>query len=51
VQWVLFGYSLAFGNDIGHFVGDLSKPLFDEDEEMGLDTTPPSYSQMWCRGT
>ena len=39
MQWVLFGYSLAFGNDIGHFVGDLSKPLFDEDEEMGLDTT------------
>lgn len=24
VQWVLIGYSLAFGNDIGGFVGDLS---------------------------
>ncbi len=23
VQWVLFGYSLAFGPDIGHFVGSL----------------------------
>ncbi len=24
VQWVLFGYSLAFGGDIGHFIGDFS---------------------------
>lgn len=24
VQWVLFGYSLAFGPDHGHFIGDLS---------------------------
>ncbi len=24
VQWVLFGYSLAFGPDIGHFIGNLS---------------------------
>ena len=24
VQWVLFGYSLAFGPDIGHFIGSLS---------------------------
>ena len=23
VQWVLFGYSLAFGPDIGHFIGSL----------------------------
>lgn len=23
VQWVLFGYSLAFGPDIGHFIGNL----------------------------
>ena len=30
VQWVLFGYSLAFDNDIGHFIGDLSKALFME---------------------
>ena len=21
VQWVLWGYSLAFGSDIGHFIG------------------------------
>ncbi len=24
VQWVLFGYSLAFGPDIGHFIGGLN---------------------------
>ncbi len=23
IQWVLFGYSLAFGPDVGHFVGNL----------------------------
>ena len=24
IQWVLFGYSLSFGPDVGHFIGDLS---------------------------
>jgi ammonium transporter, Amt family len=24
IQWVLFGYSLAFGPDVGHFIGNLS---------------------------
>ncbi|MDM7925763.1 MAG: ammonium transporter, partial [bacterium] len=24
VQWILFGYSLSFGPDIGHFIGSLS---------------------------
>jgi ammonium transporter, Amt family len=24
LQWVLFGYSLAFGPDVGHFIGNLS---------------------------
>ncbi|MDE3056617.1 MAG: ammonium transporter [Bacteroidota bacterium] len=24
IQWILFGYSLAFGPDIRHFIGDLS---------------------------
>lgn len=24
IQWILFGYSLAFGPDIGHFIGSLS---------------------------
>lgn len=24
IQWILFGYSLSFGPDIGHFIGNLS---------------------------
>ena len=24
IQWVLFGYSLSFGPDVGHFIGNLS---------------------------
>ncbi len=28
VQWVLFGYSLAFGPDVGHVIGNLSWVLF-----------------------
>jgi len=24
IQWILWGYSLAFGPDIGHFIGDFS---------------------------
>ncbi len=24
IQWVLYGYSLAFGPDVGHFIGNLS---------------------------
>ena len=43
VQWVLFGYSLAFGNDIGHFVGDLSKALFTGIDFKTLSGTIPEY--------
>ena len=43
VQWVLFGYSLAFGNDIGHFVGDLSKVLFMGIDFKTLSGTIPEY--------
>ncbi|MBT3921022.1 MAG: ammonium transporter [Nitrospina sp.] len=43
VQWVLFGYSLAFGNDIGHFVGDLSKVLFIGIDFKTLSGTIPEY--------
>ena len=43
VQWVLFGYSLAFGNDIGHFVGDLSKALFIGIDFKTLSGTIPEY--------
>ena len=41
VQWVLFGYSLAFDNDIGHFIGDLSKALFMEIDFKTLSGTIP----------
>jgi ammonium transporter, Amt family len=43
IQWVLFGYSLAFGNDIGHFVGDLSKVLFIGIDFKTLSGTIPEY--------
>ena len=43
VQWVLFGYSLAFGNDIGHFVGGLSKALFIGIDFKTLSGTIPEY--------
>jgi len=43
VQWVLFGYSLAFGNDIGHFVGDLSKVFFMGIDFKTLSGTIPEY--------
>ena len=26
VLWALYGYSLAFGPDVGHFIGDLVLP-------------------------
>jgi ammonium transporter, Amt family len=43
IQWVLFGYSLAFGNDIGHFIGDLSKVLFMGIDYKTLSGTIPEY--------
>jgi len=43
IQWVLFGYSLAFGNDIGHFIGDLSKVLFIGIDYQTLSGTIPEY--------
>jgi len=43
IQWVLFGYSLAFGNDIGHFVGDLSKVLYMGIDYKTLSGTIPEY--------
>ena len=43
VQWVLFGYSLAFGNDIGHFVGDLSKAFLIGIDFKTLSGTIPEY--------
>ena len=43
IQWVFFGYSLAFGNDIGHFIGDLSKVLFIGIDYKTLSGTIPEY--------
>jgi Amt family ammonium transporter len=43
MQWVLFGYSLAFGNDTGHFVGDLSKAFFMGIDFKTLSGTIPEY--------
>lgn len=40
VQWVLFGYSLAFGPDIGHVIGSLKWVLFN-----GVGGAPdPNYA-------
>lgn len=35
VLWVLYGYSLAFGDDVGSFIGDLSKIFM---QGVGVDT-------------
>jgi len=43
IQWVFFGYSLAFGNDIGHLVGDLSKAFFIGIDFKTLSGTIPEY--------
>lgn len=43
IQWVFFGYSLAFGNDIGHLVGDLSKAFFIDIDFKILSGTIPEY--------
>jgi Amt family ammonium transporter len=40
LQWVLFGYSLAFGPDVGGFIGDLSYAGLNG---IGLEATPGGY--------
>lgn len=40
LQWVLFGYSLAFGPDLGGFIGDLSYAGLNG---IGLEATPGGY--------
>ena len=40
LQWVLFGYSLAFGPDVVGFIGDLSYAGL---EGIGLEATPGGY--------
>ncbi len=39
IIWVLYGYSLAFGPDIGSFIGDLSYVGL---KDVGLDPGPPA---------
>ncbi|MCZ6464917.1 MAG: ammonium transporter [Proteobacteria bacterium] len=47
VTWVLWGYSLAFGNDIGGVVGDLSKfALLSVPWEAGPDENIPEQAFM-----
>ena len=43
IQWVLFGYSLAFGNDIGNFIGDMSKIFFTGFDFKTLSGTIPEF--------
>jgi Amt family ammonium transporter len=43
VQWVLIGYSLSFGEDIGNFVGNLDKALLSGISYTDLNGTIPDY--------
>jgi Amt family ammonium transporter len=43
LQWVLFGYSLAFGPDIGGFIGDLS---FAGLNNISLEAGPGGYPEI-----
>lgn len=43
IQWVLIGYSLAFGPDIGTAIGDLSKAFFSGITHETLNGTIPEY--------
>ncbi|CAI2717973.1 ammonium transporter [Nitrospina watsonii] len=43
IQWVLIGYSLAFGKDIGGFIGGFDKVLFNGTDIDTLNGTIPDY--------
>jgi len=43
VQWVLIGYSLSFGEDIGSFVGNLDKAFLSGISYTDLSGTIPEY--------
>jgi Amt family ammonium transporter len=43
VQWVFIGYSLSFGEDIGHFVGNLDKAFLMGISHTDLNGTIPDY--------
>ncbi|MGL5513629.1 MAG: ammonium transporter [Sporomusa sp.] len=53
VQWVLFGYSLAFGPDIGHFIGSLDWVALNgvgQDPSPDYATTVPHMAFMTFQG-
>lgn len=43
VQWVLIGYSLSFGEDVGKFVGNLDKAFLNGISYTDLSGTIPEY--------
>ena len=43
LQWVMFGYSLAFGEDIGQFIGGLNKVFLTGIDASTLSGTIPEY--------
>ena len=43
IQWVLIGYSLSFGEDVGHFVGNLDKAFLMGISHTDLNGTIPEY--------
>lgn len=43
IQWILIGYSLCFGEDIGKFIGGLDKAFFAGITENTLNGTIPDY--------
>jgi len=43
IQWVFIGYSLSFGEDIGHFVGGLDKAFLMGISYTDLNGTIPEY--------
>ena len=45
LQWVLWGYSLAFGSDVGGVIGNLQYLLL---SGVGVEPTPtPKPSRIW----
>ncbi len=43
IQWVFFGYSLAFGEDIGNFVGGLDKAFLSGMDMHTVEGTIPAF--------
>lgn len=43
VQWVVIGYSLSFGEDIGLFIGGLDRAFFNGTDWNSLNGTIPDY--------